>query len=117
MRLMNVAEPVAPAERTRCPEVDDVSGFDIAEGTASVPHKKRGPLVKGLKGGWMRGVFVRALVLVRRTRARKGFATYCASFCRTSSFTALPSTACPASFAIAAFMTRPISFADDAPVS
>ena len=36
---------------------------------------------------------------------------------RTSSFTVLPSTFCPASFAITAFMTRPMSLGDVAPVS
>jgi hypothetical protein len=40
-----------------------------------------------------------------------------ASFRRTSSLTVLPSTLCPASFAIAAFITRPMSLADVAPVS
>ena len=39
------------------------------------------------------------------------------SLLRTSSFTVLPSTFWPASFDMTAFITRPMSFADDAPVS
>ena len=39
-----------------------------------------------------------------------------ASLRRTSSFTAFPSTVCPPRAAITAFMTLPMSFADDAPV-
>lgn len=39
------------------------------------------------------------------------------SFCRTSSLTAFPSTGFPANFAIAAFITTPMSLIEEAPVS
>src|SRR3990167_6976254 len=52
-----------------------------------------------------------------RSSERIGRQIQAPSFLRTSSLTALPSTFWPASRAMAAFMTRPMSLADAAPVS
>src|SRR5439155_14357890 len=90
------------------PESDDErvhlgSGAEDA-GEHLIPHEAEDAAGKGGEAGGRGG-------------AREGRRRQAPSLRRTSSLTALPSTVCPASFAIAAFITRPMSFADAAPVS
>ena len=95
MRLVSVAAAVSPADRA-------------SPDSGSRRQKAKGKKQKA-KGKNVGDVQVYFCLLPS--------ACQLVSLARTSSFTVLPSTFWPDSFAMTAFMTRPMSFGDDAPVS
>ena len=111
---MNASMAGPDVQETRAGRAEWASA--AGEGT----EKKKGPQplrLRPLPGGWMRGCF-RAFHKLRRTSEQKVWA-YVGFVSRflTNSLTTRPSTVAPPRAAIVAFMTLPMSFGPDAPVS